>query len=52
MFQMFPLLGVSLIVYAVITMTGVGDLVTSTGDILPWYEVIIVPLTLLSLIHI
>jgi len=46
-FQVFPLMTLSLVVYAVITMTGVGDIVTSTGTTY-WQEVPIAELELYS----
>lgn len=46
-FQIFPLMTISLVVYAVITITGVGDIVTSTGTTY-WHEVPIAELQLPS----
>jgi len=46
-FQMFPLLGLSMIVYAVITVIGVGDATLVDGT-LPWHEVVLVELPLVS----
>ncbi len=47
MYQMFPLLTVSLIIYAVITFTGVGDITTVDG-VVNWYDVKVLPLDLPS----
>lgn len=44
---MFPLLTVSLIIYAVITFTGVGDITTVDG-VVNWYDVKVLPLDLPS----
>lgn len=46
-YQMFPLLAISVIVYAVITMTGVGDVETAAGTI-AWYDVTVTDLKLVS----
>lgn len=46
-FQVFPLMTISLVVYAVITITGVGDIVTSTGTTY-WHQVAIADLELPS----
>ncbi len=47
MYQMFPLLAINLIIYAVITFTGVGDITTVDG-VVSWYDVQIMPLKLVS----
>ncbi len=46
-FQMFPLLGLSMIFYAVITFIGVGDAALADGT-LPWHDVALVELPLVS----
>lgn len=48
MYQMFPLLAISLIIYAVITLTGVGDFTDAAGLVTPWYDVTVVSLNLVS----
>jgi len=47
MLQMFPLLAISMLIYAVLALTGVGDVATATG-IQPWYDVVLFELTLVS----
>ena len=47
MYKMFPMLTVSLIIYAVITFTGVGDITTVDG-VVSWYDVKVLPLDLPS----
>ncbi|MEL6506829.1 MAG: hypothetical protein AAGH42_05300 [Pseudomonadota bacterium] len=46
-FLVFPLMTISFVVYAVITVTGVGDIVTSTGTTY-WHEIPIAELELYS----
>jgi len=48
MYEMFPLLTISLIIYAVITFTGVGDFTTTAGEVTRWYDVTVVSLNLYS----
>ncbi len=47
MYQIFPLLAANLIIFAVITFTGVGDVTTAAG-VTPWYDVVVAPLVLYS----
>jgi hypothetical protein len=51
MYQMFPLLGISLIIYAVLTLTGAvgGDIATCNVLADPcWYQIELVPLPMVS----
>ena len=48
MFQMFPLLGLGLAAYSILTFTGVGDVATSAGTVQPWYDVTLLNLALFS----